>query len=126
LPSSDQWFRFYDFLHDDGFAENCNSGQTAATREKLNLGLFASDSSPELNTKKLEDSPSFPSVTYTDSSDQRFRSYGILCIDVAAEFCFWTEQRQNGSLVSILGLAETPDVSNTISIDNSLRFPMVY
>jgi hypothetical protein len=33
LPSSDQRFRFYDYLHDDGFAENCNSGQTAVTRE---------------------------------------------------------------------------------------------
>jgi hypothetical protein len=40
LHSYDQWFRFYDFLHGDGFAENCNSGQTAVTREKLNLGLF--------------------------------------------------------------------------------------
>jgi hypothetical protein len=40
LPLSDQWFRFYDFLHDDGFAENCNSGQTAATKEKQFLGLF--------------------------------------------------------------------------------------
>jgi hypothetical protein len=26
LPSSDQCFRFYDVLHDDGFAENYNSG----------------------------------------------------------------------------------------------------
>jgi hypothetical protein len=33
LPSSDQWLRFYDFLNSDGFTENCNSGQTAATRE---------------------------------------------------------------------------------------------
>jgi hypothetical protein len=24
---------FYDYLHDDGFAENCKSGQTAVTRE---------------------------------------------------------------------------------------------
>jgi hypothetical protein len=80
LPSSDQRFRFYDFLHDDGFAENCNSGQTAETREKLNLGLFGWDSSPELNMKKLDNSPVFPLVTYTASTDQRFRRYGILCI----------------------------------------------
>jgi hypothetical protein len=53
LHSSDQRFRFYDFLHSDGFAENCNSGQTAAMREKLNLGMFRWDSSLELNTKKL-------------------------------------------------------------------------
>jgi hypothetical protein len=33
LPSSDQRFMFYDYLRDDGFAENCNSGQTAVTRE---------------------------------------------------------------------------------------------
>jgi hypothetical protein len=33
LPSSDQRFMFYDNLHDDGFAENCKSGQTAVTRE---------------------------------------------------------------------------------------------
>jgi hypothetical protein len=53
LPSSDQQFRFYYFLHDDGFAENCNFGQTAVMREKLNLGLFGWDSSPEMNTKRL-------------------------------------------------------------------------
>jgi hypothetical protein len=39
LPSSDQRFRHYGFLPDDGVAENRNSGQIAATREKLNLGL---------------------------------------------------------------------------------------
>jgi hypothetical protein len=33
LPSSNQRFKFYDYLYDDGFAENCNSGQTAVTRE---------------------------------------------------------------------------------------------
>jgi hypothetical protein len=26
MSSSDQRFGFYDFLHDDRFAENCNSG----------------------------------------------------------------------------------------------------
>jgi hypothetical protein len=45
LPLSDQRFRFYDFLHDDRFAENYNSGKTAASREKGNLGLFGWDSS---------------------------------------------------------------------------------
>jgi hypothetical protein len=60
LPSSDQWFRSFDFLHDDGFAENCDSGQTAATGEKLNLGLFSWDSSPKLNTKNMENSSIFP------------------------------------------------------------------
>jgi hypothetical protein len=46
MHSSDQRFGFYNFLHGDGFAENCDSGQTAVTREKLNLGLFGLDSSP--------------------------------------------------------------------------------
>jgi hypothetical protein len=41
LSSSDQRFGFYDYLHDDGFAKNRNSGQTAVMREKLNLGLFS-------------------------------------------------------------------------------------
>jgi hypothetical protein len=80
LPSSDQRFRFYDFLHDNGFAENWNTGQTAATREKLNLGLFGWKSSPELNTKKLKNSPRFPTVTYTALSDKQFRRYRILRI----------------------------------------------
>jgi hypothetical protein len=48
-----------------------------------------------------------------------FRCYGILTIDVAAEFCFWTEKWQNGSSVSSLGLAKTPEVSNTILVENS-------
>jgi hypothetical protein len=34
LPSSDQRFRFYDFLHDDRFAENCNSEQIVVLKEK--------------------------------------------------------------------------------------------
>jgi hypothetical protein len=38
LPSSDQQFMFYDFLHDDRFTEKCNLGQTAASREKLIWG----------------------------------------------------------------------------------------
>jgi hypothetical protein len=74
-------------LHGDGFAENCNSGHTAVAREKLNLGLFVWDSFLELNTKKLENSPRFPSVTYKASSDLRFRNYGILHIGKTAENC---------------------------------------
>jgi hypothetical protein len=85
LPSSNQQFRFYDFFHDDGFDENCNSGQIAVMREKLNLWLFRWDSSPKLSTKKLDNSPSFPSVTYTASAGQRFRSYRILRNDNTAE-----------------------------------------
>jgi hypothetical protein len=47
-------------------------------------------------------------------------------IDVTAEFCFWIEQWQNGSSISHLGLAETLEVLNTISDDNSLSFLMVH
>jgi hypothetical protein len=32
LPSYDQRFRRYSFLHDDGFAENCKSEQIAVLK----------------------------------------------------------------------------------------------
>jgi hypothetical protein len=57
---------------------------------------------------------------------KRFRGYRILMIDVAAELCFWTEQRQNGPSISSLGLAETLEVPNTVLIDNSLSFLMLH
>ncbi len=79
----------------------------------------------ELNTKNLGNSTSFLTITHTTLSAKRFRKYGILTIDVAAVFCFWTEQRQNGSSISRLGLAETLEVPNTISEGNSLNFPVV-
>jgi hypothetical protein len=84
-------------LRDDGVAENCNSGQIATSRGKLNLGLFGWDSSLKMNTKKLENSPIFPFVTYTASSDQRFRCYGILRTGKTAETVpdgttVWTRQ----------------------------------
>jgi hypothetical protein len=41
-------------------------------------------------------------------------------IDIAAVFCFWTEQRWNGSSISQLGLAKTLEVLNTISKVNFL------
>jgi hypothetical protein len=47
-------------------------------------------------------------------------------IGVAAEFCFWTEQWQNGSSISSLGLAKTPEVPSTVSVENSLSFPMAH
>jgi hypothetical protein len=72
-------------LYSDEFAENCNSKQTTVTREKLNLGLFRRDSSLELNIKNLDNSPSFPSVTYTGLLDQRFKRYEILRIGKIAE-----------------------------------------
>jgi hypothetical protein len=55
-----------------------------------------------------------------------FISYRNSTIDIAAEFCSWTEQRRSGSSLFYLGLSETPEVLNTISDDNSLSFPMVH
>jgi hypothetical protein len=90
------------------------------------MELFLMDSVPELNTKKLGNSLSFLTNTHMPLFAKRFRSYGILTIDIAAEFCFWTEQWQNGSPVSSLRLVETPEVPNTDSVDNSLSFLMVH
>jgi hypothetical protein len=84
------------------------------------------DSVPELNTKNLDNSPSFLTITHTIMSTKRFRSYEILTIGVAAEFCFRIEQWQNGSSHLGFGLAETLDILNTKLVGNSLSFPMVY
>jgi hypothetical protein len=108
-----------------GFAETVFWTDCSIKRE-IKSGTVWWDSSPDLNTKKLENSPNFPSDTYTASSDQRFRTYKILTVDIAAELYFWTEQWQNGSSVSSLGLAETPEVPNAKFVGNSLRFLMVY
>jgi hypothetical protein len=113
-------------LEDDGAAENFISVQIIASKEKSILGLFGWDSSPGMNTKNLENSPILPSVTYSASSDQRFRRYGILKIDFAADFCFWTELHLNGTQLLGLGLVETTEVPNTIMVADSLIFPMVH
>jgi hypothetical protein len=47
-------------------------------------------------------------------------------IDIAAEFYFWTEQRLNGIELLDLGLTETPEVLNSITVGNSLFVPMVH
>jgi hypothetical protein len=88
--------------------------------------MFTKDFVWELNTKNLGISLSFLTMTHTTLSAGRFRCYRILTIYVAAEFYTWTEQRQYGSSISSLGLAETPEVLNTVSEDNSLNFPMVH
>jgi hypothetical protein len=90
------------------------------------MELFLKEFVPELNTKNLGNSTSFLTITHTTLSTKRFRKYGILTIDIAAEFCSWTEQRQNGFSISRLGLAETPEVPNTVSKGNTLSFPMVH
>jgi hypothetical protein len=113
-------------LEDDGAAKNFISVQITASKEKSILRLFGWDSSPELNRKKVENSPSFPSVTYSASSDRWFRSYIILKTDSATEFCFWTEQWLNGTQLLCLGLTKTPEVPNIITVGNFLSFPMVH
>jgi hypothetical protein len=89
------------------------------------MQLFPKEFVLELNTKNLGNSTSFLTITHMTLSAKRFRKYGILTIDVAAVFCFWAEQRRKGTSISRLGLAETPEVPNTISKGNSLSFPMV-
>jgi hypothetical protein len=75
-------------LEDDGAAENFISVQIAGSKEKSILGLFGLDYSPELNTKNLDISPRFLSITYSALSNSQFRRYGILKIDFAAHFYF--------------------------------------
>jgi hypothetical protein len=89
------------------------------------MELFSKEFVLELNTKNMGNSDSFLTTTHTTLSAKRFTKSGILMIDVTAVFCFWTEQQRNGSSFSRLGLAETPDVLNTISEGNSLNIPMV-
>jgi hypothetical protein len=92
----------------------------------VKIELLLKDFVSELNTKNLGNSPIFLTITHTTLSARRCRSCGILTIDVAAEFCTWIEQWHNTSSISSLGLAETLEVPNTISEDNSLRFLMVH
>jgi hypothetical protein len=90
------------------------------------MDLFPREFILELSTKNLDNSPSFLTITHRSLSAEWFRSYGISTIDVAAEFCFWTEQRRNRSSIFHLVLAKTLDVPNTVSDDNSLSFLMAH
>jgi hypothetical protein len=76
-----------------------------AVKKQQKMGLFSYNSVPELNTKNMGNSPSFLSGTGMILSTKRFRSYRILKIDFAADFCFWTELRLNGTQLLGLGLA---------------------
>jgi hypothetical protein len=60
------------------------------------MKLFPKDFVLELNTKNLDNSSSFLTITHTTLSAKRISRYEILMIDVAAEFCVWIEQRRNG------------------------------
>jgi hypothetical protein len=89
------------------------------------MELFPKEFVLELNTKNLANCTSFITITHMTLSAKRVRKYRILTIDVAVVFCFYTEQRRNGSSIFRLRLAETPEVLNTISEGNSLNFLMV-
>jgi hypothetical protein len=54
------------------------------------MELFPKDYILELITKKFRNTVSFLTITHTTLFAKRFRSYGILTIDIAAEFYFWT------------------------------------
>jgi hypothetical protein len=90
------------------------------------MELFPKEFVPELDTTNLGNSTRFLTITHMTLSAKWFRKYGILTIDVAAEFCSWTEQRHNRSSFSDLILAETLDVPNIVSKGNSLSFSMVH
>jgi hypothetical protein len=96
------------------------------SKEQAKTEVFPKDSVPELNTKKLGISPKFLCITHTTLSARRCGSYRILIIDVAAKFCFWTEQWQNISSVPSPRLAKTLKVLNTVLVENSLSFSMVH
>jgi hypothetical protein len=70
---------------------NRNWNEENSSKEKAKTGLFGYNSVTELNTKNLGNSPSFLSVTHMTLSPKWYRSYRILKIDFAADFCFWTE-----------------------------------
>ncbi len=89
------------------------------------MELFPKEFIPELNTKNRGNSTRFLTITHMTLSAKRFRKYGILMINVAAVFCFWTEQRRNGSSISRLRLAKTLEVPNTVLEGSSLNFLMV-
>jgi hypothetical protein len=90
------------------------------------MELFPKDYVTELTTKKLGNSLGFLTITHMTLSAKQFRCYGIFTIDIAAGFCFLTEEQLNGSSVSILGLTKILEVPNTILVGNSLSFPMIH
>jgi hypothetical protein len=97
-----------------------------SSKEKAKMRLICYDSVLELNTKNFGNSLIFLSVTQVTLFTERFRSYRILKIDLVVEPYFWIGQQLNGTQLLGLGLAETPEFLNTITVDNSLSFPMVH
>jgi hypothetical protein len=66
------------------------------------MKLFPKEFVPELNTKNLGNSTSFLTTMQMTLFVKRFRENGILMIDIAAEFCPWTEQPQTDLQYSVL------------------------
>jgi hypothetical protein len=74
-----------------------NWNEVNSSKKTVEMGLFGHNSVPKLNTINMGNSASFPSVTNTILSTKRFRCCEISKIDFAADFCFWAEQRLNGT-----------------------------
>jgi hypothetical protein len=62
------------------------------SKKKAKTELLPKDFVPELNTENLGNSTSFLTITHMTLSAKCFISYGILTIDIAAEFFSWTDQ----------------------------------
>jgi hypothetical protein len=60
----------------------------SSSKKKAKMEQLRPDSVLELNGKNFGNSLSLPSVTQTTPFAQRFKSYEILNIDLAAESCF--------------------------------------
>jgi hypothetical protein len=123
-PSNGRRFRRYDFQTTTELLKSSFLYRLLRQKKSI-LGLFGWDSFSELNTKNLDISSIFLSVTYSVLSNSQFRRYGILKINFAVDFCFLTELRLDGTQLLDLGLAKTPEVPNTITVSNSLNFPIV-
>jgi hypothetical protein len=79
------------------FESKCrNLYKANSNKEKAKTELFPNDSVLELNTTKVGNSPRILTITHTTLFTKWFRSYGILTINLAAEFRFWTEQQLVG------------------------------
>jgi hypothetical protein len=126
LPSSDQRFRFYDYFHDDGFAENCNSGQIAVLKE---------------NFKFWGCSGGIPPLSWIPKSWTTLLAFRWLLIQPQrtngledTEFCASAKQLKTELDSTTVGRnkipkikqIETPGLPNTIFIGSSLCFPMVH
>jgi hypothetical protein len=103
-----------------------NWNEANSSKETVKTGLFGYNSVPKLNTKNMGNSPIFLSVTHTILSAKWFRCYRISKIDFATYFCFWAEQWLKRTQHLALGLAETPKVSNTIIVGNTLSLLMAH